>query len=367
MFKNLKKCIFLMVTCILVSSFLLACTNKKENTNVAETKRKITDMAGREHTVDGKIDKVYCTSPVGNIIMYTLAQEKLVGIHSKLSDMEKKYLTKEYQDLPVLGGWFGKDNQGNIEEIIKAKPQVVLSIGDVNDTAKSQADKIQEQLGIPVILVESKLQEMDKTYKFLGDLLGVEERAKDLGDYCKNTIEEAKKVESKIPEDKRKKVYYAEGQKGLETDPKGSPHAEVLDVVGGINVAKVESKSGYGRTQVSIEQVLNWNPEVIIISPDKGVKPEALRNEILTSDSWKNIKAVKDKEVYTIPLAPFNWFDRPPAVNRILGVKWMTNLLYKEESNMDLNKEVKEFFKKFYHKDLSDEELKEVIKDAVKE
>ncbi|MDP4182796.1 MAG: ABC transporter substrate-binding protein [Bacillota bacterium] len=131
-------------------------------------------------------------------------------------------------------------------------------------------------------------------------------------------------------------------------------------MVGGINVADVPMQKGFGRSSVSLEQLLKWNPEVIIVGYDKDAQA-GFFNDIYKTPEWKNIKAVKEKKVYSIPNKPFDWFDRPPSVNRIIGVKWLANLLYPQYINLDITTEVKDFYEKFYHKKLTDQEAKALL------
>ena len=68
--------------------------------------------------------------------------------------------------------------------------------------------------------------------------------------------------------------------------------------------------------------------------------------------------------MYAIPGGPFNWFERPPSVNQILGLKWLGNLLYPEVYHYDIVEETRVFYKKFYHYALTDAELTYLLKDA---
>jgi iron complex transport system substrate-binding protein len=106
----------------------------------------------------------------------------------------------------------------------------------MSETMISLAEKVQEQINIPVIVVDGQLEKLHESYIFLGDLLGQKEKADELGTYCKITIENVVDEVKKIPEDDRIRIFYSEGATGLETDAKGSPHTQVIDLVGGINV-----------------------------------------------------------------------------------------------------------------------------------
>jgi iron complex transport system substrate-binding protein len=134
-------------------------------------------------------------------------------------------------------------------------------------------------------------------------------------------------------------------------------------MVGGKNVVQSEIKGGQGKSEISIEQLLSWDPDIIISWDDER---GGYYSGIFKDPTWKDIKAVKDKEIYEIPNKPFNWFDRPPSVNRVLGVKWLGNLLYPDVFDYDMREEVKEFYDKFYHYELTEEEIDEILQNTIR-
>jgi iron complex transport system substrate-binding protein len=196
---------------------------------------------------------------------------------------------------------------------------------------------------------------MDETYQKMGELLGVQEKAAELAAYYKDTLNDIQAKAAGIAEDKKVRVYYAEGPDGLTTEPKGSTHIQTLELVGGLNVAaEVESAGRSGQTPVSMEQVLKWDPDVILCWNESSGGAYKI---ITTDPTWAKLKAVQNNQVYEIPSTPYNWFDRPPSVNRIIGFKWLGNLLYPDIYQYDIAEEVKNFYKSFYHYELTDEEL----------
>lgn len=371
--KTSKMALLLIVVLLMVS--MAGCTKKADEAinNTPEqveqaqqdesTTRVIKDMAGREVEIPKEINKVFTTSGVGTIALYSINPSKMAGLNSKLTALEEKYLTKEYQQLPILGSY--KDaSSGNAEEILKAKPDIIISMGNIDERWIKDADESQEKLGIPFLMIDGDLENLHKTYEFLGDILGEEERCKKLSEYCKNTIEEVKTIASTIPMEERIKVYYGTTQGPLVTNVTGSIHTQAIDLVGAINAAEVTVEKMSGGVEVSMEQVLNWNPDKIIAA--KGMEGNEGSYEIITKDSkWKDIKAVQNNQVYAIPNAPFNWFDRPPSVNRVIGVKWLGNLIYPERFNYDMKKETKDFYEMFYHRALTDDEVAEILENAM--
>lgn len=320
-----------------------------------------TDRAGRQLQLPAKIERVYATSPIANVLLYTLAPEKMIGWNYKLNRREARYILPSVRDLPALGGWFGASGTGNRETLLAAKPDVILSIGYDDATAVDFAERLQKQLGIPVIVAGGRLQDFADTYELLGGLLGAPERAKELAAYCRTALSDAKALADSIPSEKRVRVYYAEGPKGLQTDTKTSLHAETLNLVGGENVAQGDESGSFGRANVSMEQVLSWKPEAIVIGPEKASGAEAWTPEWLRDPLWQTLPAVASKRVYVIPGEPFNWFDRPPSVNRLIGLKWTAWVLYPERAKYDMVAETRRFYSLFYHYDLSEDEARKLL------
>lgn len=317
--------------------------------------RIFTDSCGREVEIPADIEKLAPSGSLAQIVLYSLAPDRMVGWTTKPTESMMQYFDEKYTSLPAFGTFYGKNADLNVEALIAAEPQVIIDLGEVKGNMKTDLDELQKQIGIPVVFVEAKLETMGDAYRTLGDLLNLPDEAKALADYCDTTISDAKEKVASIPEEKRVKVYYGEGDTGLQTNPKGSFHAEVLELVGGINVADIPVTSGAGGNEINMEQLLQWNPDVLIFGPN------GVYSKVSGDSFWEGLDAVQQKKFYEIPFGPFNWMGRPPAVNRIIGVKWLGNLLYPEQFQYDMVSEAKTFYKLFYHYDLTDEQAKELM------
>ncbi|MDR3161279.1 MAG: ABC transporter substrate-binding protein [Spirochaetaceae bacterium] len=357
----------LMGALFLLNGFSLNAVGRKDNPGAAAAESLvITDMAGRNVTLPSKIRSVYSSNPVGTMLMYTFDDTLVAGTNWELAPSQTKYATEYYRNLPNLGGWYGRGNQGNIEEIIKAAPDFVLSTG-VDRASIDSAEQLQRQLGIPVVLAESEdIMGLAETYRFLGKILGNEKRGEELAVYTEAVLKHAADITAKIPERQKIRVYYAEEADGLHTDPSGSWHSRLIDICGGINVAQAQITPGYGRTAVSIEQVILWDPDLIIACIDNGADTGSYHT-ILTDPKWAGIKAVRNKLVFPTPIEPQNWFDRPPSVNTVIGIKWVQALLYPELVDYDIKAETKAFYKMFYHVDINDADVASILKNALRE
>ncbi|MEA4923811.1 MAG: ABC transporter substrate-binding protein [Syntrophomonadaceae bacterium] len=363
--KKLNYRSIMVVTLILVmmSTVLTGCASQRDASTTAPAQQTVTDQAGRQVTIPATINKVYYTSPIGQIMVYVLAPDKMAGWTMQLSDNEKKYILPQYRDLPYLGG-MQMNAKINTEELVKAGPNLILNVGSDPATADtiSTSDKLQEQTNIPVVFVNGSLENTEQALTFIGELLGAQDRTKEIIAYCNKTLDETTKATKDIPADKRVRVYYAEGPKGLATEPSGSAHAKLLDILNITNVAKVEKAGQSGMSNCSLEQVLSWNPDVILAwGTDRG----GAYDLILSSPDWKNINAVKNKKVYEIPNYPFNWFDRPPSISRFLGLKWLAATLYPDQYKVDMVEETKGFYKLFYHIDITDADARALLKTSI--
>ena len=112
------------------------------------------------------------------------------------------------------------------------------------------------------------------------------------------------------------------------------------------------------RVDVNAEQLLTWDPDWIIAMPGKG------GTDLVSSDAVKPLRAVSQGNVLISPQAPWAWMDGPPSVNQVIGAVWAAETIYPDVYNFDLQKEVKEFYSLFYHHELTDSELNEILAGA---
>ena len=325
----------------------------------AET-REITDMAGRKVTVPAaeNIESVFSTGPVAAIFLYMVAPDKLLGWNYELNDVEKSIILNKYQDLPN----FGMGDAVNYEAVIAANPTIAINSGKINDAMVSDCDALSESLGIPVVAVDNELNNSAEAFRFMGELLGVEDHAEELAQYAEQVFTDINAL-SDIPEEKKVSVYFGNGEDSLETAPRGSQHAQILDAINAVNVADLELGDG-SRVQISAEQLLAWDPDVIVVNgePKADKSGSSAAEDILSNPDYASLKAVQDQKVYGTPNAPFSWVDRPAGPNRLIGMRWFSALIYPEYIKCDINEEIHKFFDLFYHVDLSDEQLENVLK-----
>jgi iron complex transport system substrate-binding protein len=247
----------------------------------------------------------------------------------------------------------GSNNTASREEIMARAPDMILLMTGITASTEETADEMEAVMNIPVVVADYALTKMPETYRFLGELLGVEERAETLAAYSETVIKTAQETAASIPEAEKLRVYYAQGSNGLQTANAGSSHTEAIELVGGINVVNLQADSD-GRLNVNMEQVLKWNPDVIIASYSMGHAGLAMYSDgsvfsiiVNGNESWTLLGAVKNNMVFSTPCYPFNWQDMPPSANRILGIEWLGQLLYPDYFDLDIRAATQEFYSLF--------------------
>src|SRR5215813_3782231 len=285
--------------------------------------RPITDSAGRNVEVPDKIGKVFAAGPPASILLYMLAPEKMTGWPNPPTPEERPFIAPQYRDLPALGRLTGRGGTANLEVVLKVQPDFILDFGSIRDTYISLANNVQEQTKIPYVLIDGRFEATPTALRLLGDILGLRARGEQLAKYVEDTFADIDAALKAIPEQQRPRVYLARGPDGLETGVVGSINTEIIERAGARNVAEAVGQKGLVRA--SMEQIIVADPQ-IIITWDRNFFDRIFRDPL-----WAGIRAVREHRVYLAPTAPFGWIDRPPSVNRVIGLRWLAGLFYPEK------------------------------------
>ena len=345
----MKKLTTLALTLLLIAALsLTACAQSAG--------RVFTDSTGREVTVDQEISRIAVTGPLCQIVVFAIAPDMLVGIPGAWNPTAKAYLDEQYYNLPVLGQLYGGKGDLNLEELLKAAPQVVIDIGEPKDSIAQDMDALTEQTGIPFVHISAYLEHMDETYTMLGELLGLEEEAGVLAETCERIYSRAVEMMQGV---EKVNMLYATGENGLNVLANGGYHSGVIDMMAN-NVAVVENVSSKGTgNEVDMEQILNWNPDVIVFSEN------SIYDTVGDDPVWQSVSAIESGRYYEVPFGPYNWIGQPPAVQRLLGMMWLGKLLYPQAADYDLYDEVAQYYQLFYHCDLTREQYDALMAKAI--
>jgi iron complex transport system substrate-binding protein len=311
-----------------------------------------TDATGRAIVIPDKVARVFAAGPPAAIVLYTFAPELLLGWTRSPEPAQCALLGAGACDKPEVGRLTGRGNTTNLEVLLKLKPDLILDVGTVNDTYISLASNVQQQTGIPYVLLDGRFDATAQLYRKLGELTHRQAQAEEFARYTENTVSAIKSRIDKIPAGQRPKVYYARGPNGLETGLGGSINVETIEFLGAHNVAG--ERQG-GMATVSAEQVLAWDPDVIITIES------AFAASVRSDPVWASVKAVRTGHVYLSPKLPFGWVDFPPSVNRLIGLWWLAKILYPDQFPEDLRPLTRDFYQRFYHLTLTDPQIHRVL------
>lgn len=336
--------------------FALVCLAGCKPSSQKEKKpmRVITDMAGRKVEIPEKITSIFIDRHSA-LLVYAFDTVITVNKVFQYNETEKKYLKRSfYENKPYV------IEDGADEEIMKLHPDIVLYSQLLTPQNIDKANRLQAKIHIPVVMLDVRIDRYKEIFTFVGGLLGKEDKALELTGFVRKYIDSIPEKAKMIPQKLRHRVYYAEGMNGLQTDPSGSIHSLLLDSVGAVNVAQADVLPEKGMTNVSMEQVYKWNPEIILAWSGNFDGLDSYRT-IKTNSVWANIAAVKKHMIYQVPWRPFGWIDRPPGVNRLIGYVWLAHLLYPDVFRFDVNAIAREYFKIFFHYDMSEVEANEIL------
>jgi iron complex transport system substrate-binding protein len=312
----------------------------------------VLDAAGRAVIIPQKVARVFPAGPPAAILLYTLAPDLLIGWPRANGPEERAFLLPDIGGRPEIGRLTGRGNTANLEVVLALEPDLIIDVGSTTATYASLADRVQEQTGIPYALLDGRLDTADHAYRTLGELVRQEAKARELASHVEGILGTVLQRVEKVPSAHRPRVYYARGPRGLETGLAGSINVEAIEIMGARNVAGGQRG---GLATVSFEQVLAWNPEVIVTIDQDFAR--AVRSD----PSWTSLAAVRAGRVHLSPKLPFGWVDFPPSVNRLIGLWWLGKVLYPDLFPEDLKPIAREFYARFYHVNVTDEQLDDVL------
>ena len=304
--------------------------------------------------------KIAVTGPLTQIYVLPLAGDMLVGVSNAFSDDAAKYLPAYLFEKTEIGQLYGGKGEMDLEALLSAAPDVVIDIGEPKESLAEDMDALSEQTGIPFFHINATVQTAPDAYRKLGSILNREEQAEELAQWLESTYAMMEELMARVDADNaRKSVLYCLGDKGTNVIAQGSFHAETINMMAD-NVAVVEDVVSKGTgNEVDLEQILLWDPDVLLFAPDSCYE------EIAGSEQWQNVSAVAAGRYYETPEGPYGWLSSPPAVQRYLGMLWLGELLYPEYTEYDLQEEITEYYRLFYGCGLTDEMYQELVRNAL--
>lgn len=331
---------------ILASGLILAgCKQKKQQPN-PKNKELISTFGlkpGKHH-----FSHLYAAGPVAEILLYALAPERMIGWTTHKSPEALSFLSADSRNWSILGGINGRGSTVSFETLIQKNVDLIIDLGVRNETYLSTAEKTANQLHIPYLLIDGQLKLAVEQIQQLGQLID-SPKTENLAMLAKRALDFAASISAQV--NQKINVYYGRGADGLETGMKNAIHTDIINILGAHSVSDALGEGGLAK--VSIEQILQWQPDLII------TQDAQFYQDVQTQTAWQNIKAVRDRAVYLLPKLPFGWLDGPPSINRLLGIYALTPILQKQPRNQYLS-EIKTLYSTLYHHALTNKQIQKL-------
>jgi iron complex transport system substrate-binding protein len=345
-----KKWIFGLLIFLLLGACLLPCIA------AAGQNRTVVDQLGRSVTIPQEVNRaVILMHHALNVAVELGAQDQIVGV---LSDWEK-YLPqgfrKAWPDIDKVAKPGDLRTSVNTEALLKLNPDVVI----ITHYMMGKTGKQIEALGLPVVglsfykagfeqasVLNPKLKDPNGSYtegtkegvRLMGDIFGKQERAEKLLAHIFKNRQMIEQRVGHLTKNQRVTTYMAYPK--LFSMGTGKYASVIMERAGGLNVA-MELK---GYKQISMEDVLRWNPQVIFTQD----RYRFVADEIKGSREWGSIQAVKNDKVYVTPEYVKPW-GHPCPESIGLGELWMAKKLYPDKfGDIDMQAYADDFYKAFY-------------------
>lgn len=254
---------------------------------------KVTDFRDKTITIQSPAKRIVCLIESALSGLYMLdAHEYLIGISTNVyqdsvypyyAAMDSRIRNKE---LPAPGNW----DFVNIEMLVALEPDLVIIWSHQEESIAAIEEK-----GIAVygVFIES-FKDIYNEIRALGTLTGTQKRAEELIDYVSSEIAVIQNSISQSAPNIQKRVYYMWAQGELQTSGQNSTVNELIELAGGKNVAGHISQE---HLVVNMENIITWDPEVIVMWNNNRQGPE----DIINNPMWRSVSAVKNHRVYEFP------------------------------------------------------------------
>ncbi|MFW5790679.1 MAG: ABC transporter substrate-binding protein [Bacillota bacterium] len=319
---------------VILSIFIISTVGETSST------RQVIDMVGREVEIPSEINTIATSYTPATLFVVALgAQDKLVAAGKGMPKQQIfNELAPEVEDLPEISGGSGI----NLESVAAIDPDLIII--SPHDSAESEADRL-ESIGYPTVIINPEgFYQVEETFKFLGEVLNLEEKADEISGLYQE-IEEITAKSRELPESEKKTVYFANSQL-LDTVGSNMLQSDLIKIAGGINPAE-EVKSGF--IEASSEQLIEWDPDLVILS--QFYRGDI--SELEDSPDYQGITAFKNNDLERIPSKLEPW-DFPGPSSGLISL-WLAEKLYPEQyQDLDLLEFTDKFYQKIYGQSFSE-------------
>ncbi|MBQ7971890.1 MAG: ABC transporter substrate-binding protein [Lachnospiraceae bacterium] len=321
----------------------------------------VVDHFGNEVEVPNTIETIVTTSitPMPAVYcMFAGSAERLIGMSpSSKAAAENSLLADIMPEIKDVPTDFMTGGEVNIEALLAMNPDIVFC-----NTSKEDEYKQLVAAGLTVIGVSTSQWGSDSVETFdgwvtlLGEVFNEEDKAAGITEYGHEMYDMIQERVSGLEDSEKKRILFLYNYSDGTINTSGKNHFGQYwcEATGGINVAgENDTKS----LEINMEQIYEWDPDMIYITNFVPYLAEDLyQNTAFEGHDWSVVRAVQEGKVYKCPLGVYRWY--PPSSDTPLMLLWMAKTNYPDLfADIDMEQEMKAYYKKFYNIELSDEDI----------
>lgn len=353
--------------CTVLATSLVSCTSSKQTSTSSTASQDATtvtivDHADRTVTVPTNPKKVAILGILplpAMLTVYLDSAESIVAMEPASMNAAKNGILSElYPEVLNVNTDIMDGDDVNIESLIALEPDVVFY--NANDT--TDLEKL-ENAGLCAVAVSPTKWNYDciTTYNEWMNLLNqiypdhAGDREQLVNKYSTEKYEEIQNAIKDVDEKQKVLFLFQYDENTMITSSSSFFGQWWCDAVGAINVAQ-DVPADNANAKITMEQVYEWDPDVIIITNFTQTKPDDLYSNAIGSDDWSEVSAVKNKRVYKMPLGTYRTYT--PGVDTPMTLEWLAQAVYPEIfSSYDVQEDVKDYYQNLYGITLSDTQV----------
>ncbi|WP_047221199.1 ABC transporter substrate-binding protein [Protofrankia coriariae] len=328
------------------------------------TTQVVTSVSGEQATIPLKIDRIAEQFPAHTVTDIMLGVgDKLVAIPQNVKTLP--FLHKVFPQVDSLPELFRNGGAVNMEELLKLRPDVVSTISGGTTLEPFQ------KAGIPAVNMSfDAFPQLAPSIELAGKVYGgvAATRAREYTTYVNDKLSMVQSRLANLPEADKPSVVHIASYPPVVIDGGTSLIDGWIKIAGG-----TDSASGVKGTHVtvSIEQLLQWNPDVLIVETpggDQGLaaaSAQSVVDNLAKAPGWSDLKAVQTNRVYLNPQGLYPWDRFGPE--EALQIQWAAKTLHPDLfKDVDIRAESRAFYQKFFDYTVTDADLDQILQVGTK-
>ena len=314
-------------------------------------------------TLPEEINRIVVTDtlPLPSVLsLYLDSAEKLVGISPVSMSAAKAGLLGElYPEILDADTSFFENSELNIESLLALEPDLVFYNAQNTELGESLTSAGLTAVAVSVTKWDYNAADtFDAWMDLLADIFPEEEeKAEAAKEYCEKVEDQIEKKTKDLTDDEKKNVFFLfnYSDTALVTSGKNFWGQYWCDAINAVNVGeKIEAERS--NASVNMEQVYSWDPDIIFISNFTKAMPEDLYNNTIGDNDWSSVSAVKNEQVYKMPLGAYRSFT--PGADTPMTLMWLAKTVYPDLfEDVDMTEEVENYYKEVYNIELTDDQV----------